>query len=378
MVVVSDILPGDGSAGGAVLEHHLHLLHKGFSVKLFRPQGRHFTLHGGLRRMAGLACRAGARRAAEFIHVLQDGRWASGQLETELAELRTPAILLTVAHGTLCYAALRAGRRFRIPVVAIFHDWWPDVAGLTSGALRYADLRFRALAKEATATIAVSEGMREELGGARPGMEVIAPIPLHRSGATRWPARPGRPIKVAYCGNLNEYGAMVERFMRATLARSDIRFEVRGAPKWSALFRKEVITRGNLLPIVSRTELDDWLKTADVFLVPMIFDSRAARRMRTSFPSKVSEFAYYGKPLIFWAPNYSSLHKWAERADVGLRVSDPNPEAPLQACLDLARDDDLYRSQSTSSARAYARELAPEKIQSQFEKCLAVALQRAL
>src|SRR5262249_12422803 len=43
-----------------------------------------------------------------------------------LAGCFSPDVLLTVAHGEGCLAAVRFSKRTNIPLVTFFHDWWPD------------------------------------------------------------------------------------------------------------------------------------------------------------------------------------------------------------------------------------------------------------
>ena len=35
-------------------------------------------------------------------------------------------VILTVAHGELFHVALRQSQELNIPLVSIYHDWWPD------------------------------------------------------------------------------------------------------------------------------------------------------------------------------------------------------------------------------------------------------------
>lgn len=63
------------------------------------------------------------------------------------------------------------------------------------------------------------------------------------------------------------------------------------------------------LDFAPREELNDWLASADVFLVVMSFDPALMRRMETSFPSKLPEYAQFGKPLVIWGPELSGAEK---------------------------------------------------------------------
>ena len=42
--------------------------------------------------------------------------------------------------------------------------------------------------------------------------------------------------------------------------------------------------------------------------------------METSFPSKLIEFAQFGKPLVVWGPEYCSAEQWGEQNGLALCV----------------------------------------------------------
>jgi glycosyltransferase involved in cell wall biosynthesis len=84
-----------------------------------------------------------------------------------------------------------------------------------------------------------------------------------------------------------------------------------------------------------RNELDDWLAEADAFLIPMVFEAGMRRRMQTSFPSKLVEFAQFGKPLIIWGPSDCSAVDWAGNSKKALCVTEESPTALLDRIMSL-------------------------------------------
>jgi hypothetical protein len=78
---------------------------------------------------------------------------------------------------------------------------------------------------------------------------------------------------------------------------------------------------GLWLEFAPRLELDTWLQSADAFLVPMVFEEKYRRRMETSFPSKLIEFAQFGKPLIIWGPEYCSAVDWTTKIKSAICVT---------------------------------------------------------
>ena len=144
-----------------------------------------------------------------------------------------------------------------------------------------------------------------------------------------------------------------------------IRLEVRGSnPAWPPSFVEKMRDCGLLLPFVPREELTEWLESADAFLVTQSFDDKQKRAMMTNFPSKLSEFAQYGKPLIIWAPAYASGNVWAREESRALVVDNGDPQYLLQAVERLCDDtDELIRLRHASQTVASGC-FDPERIQS--------------
>lgn len=104
----------------------------------------------------------------------------------------------------------------------------------------------------------------------------------------------------------------------------EIQFQVRGSnPNWPNQAKKEMRDAGLWHEFPPRSELESWLRSADAFLIPMVFEEKHRRRMKTSFPSKLIEFAQFGKPLIIWGPEYCSAVQWGEQNEKALCVKSP-------------------------------------------------------
>ena len=146
-----------------------------------------------------------------------------------------------------------------------------------------------------------------------------------------------------------------------------IQVQVRGSrPNWSANFRSEMRDRQLWLDFAPREELNDWLASADVFLVVMSFDPALQRRMETSFPSKLPEYAQFGKPIVIWGPEYCSAIHWGREGDRAICVSDENPRALVSALDFLIKNShqrDYYISQTRIAA---SQDFNPIKLQQCF------------
>lgn len=307
---------------------------------------------------------------------LLGGRAWDAAIRRHLASWR-PDLIVTVAHGDACFAAGRIAQEADLPLVTFFHDWWPDVPMQPAQIHTLADRRFRLTYQQSRVALCVSDGIRQALG-AHPDSEVLFPIPApgRTSSLPRSPVgrSPTPPFKLIYLGNLGEYGPMLGSTLSAFAEHENLRLEVRGAsPRWPRDFRKRMRSQGLWLDFAPRSELDPWIDSADAYLVVMAFDPGLHRRMQTSFPSKLPEYAQFGKPLVVWGPADSSAILWG-RDGKALCVTTKDPASLAVAIQRLADDATEQHRLAREARRAAEGEFDPRRLQTQFLQ----ALQRAI
>jgi len=278
-----------------------------------------------------------------------------------------PDAIMTVAHGGFWRLAVREANASGIPLVTIFHDWWPDLTGTHETIRPFLDKQFHTLHQNSTLSLCVCEGMSAALGP-HPRAEILYPIPSRCSRsichANGQPTVSGS-LKVIYMGNLAEYGGMVQAVLEATKEHPRIRLEaIGGNPAWPASFKKEMQERGLWHDFVPEEKLGVWLNTADAFLVTMRFEPHLRRFMETSFPSKLAHYAQFHKPIVIWGPEYCSAVRWARVNSSALCVTDPSPSALVRALETLNVTE---RERWAAKVRAAANDdFNPDKIQRQF------------
>lgn len=233
-------------------------------------------------------------------------------------------------------AASRFAKRHHLPLVSIFHDWWPDMVAAHSPVRKILEREFGRLARESAAAFCVSDGMREALGSV-PNAVILPPIPADTPIARPPHRNPSQPFKIVCSGNLSEYGPMLGDGLEESLRHPEILLQVRGAnPAWSEEIKAKMRANDRWLDFAPRAELESWLASADAFLVPMAFDPAMRRRMETSFPSKLCEFARFGKPIVVWGPEYCSGIRWARGSENAFCVTNPDPVILGKTLLSLA------------------------------------------
>ena len=357
-----------------VLHRHLQTARDRFAVEFLSPPVARFSSWGACRRVAGWVAKWGHARLAEEVHARIDGRWADRWLASALNG-RKNSVVMTVAHGDLAYAADRAARGAGLPLVVIFHDWWPDIPPLGQAARQREQNHFLRLHRNATASLPVSEGMRSALGS-HPAARVLYPIPSVDDAANALPRGANdRPFRVLYAGNVSEYGPMVATALQESLCNPGIRFEVSGSdPKWSSTFRDAMRAGGLWLDFLPRPKLEEWFRSADAFLVPLVFDPAFRRRMETSFPSKLTEFSRYGRPLVIWGPEYGSAVRWARETEEAICVTSPRPADLMKELDRLAGDNSLREEMGHRARRAYETRFHPKLLQRVFEESVLAAV----
>lgn len=360
ILLVSSVRPGEPAAGSVLLQRHLCEC-KEVAVSIL-PECK-----GGF--VWRLANRLGLKSVASACMVLSRGqRWDRSALEA--CQRTAPDAILTVAHGDAYKAGLRIAARMHLPLIAFYHDWWPDIPPLPP-VLRGREAReFRMAYSQTAVALCVSEEMRRKLGEL-PHAEVLFPIPGFTSAMSSDKAiflkGTSRTFRIRYGGNLAEYGPMLGEALMCVADLPRVRLEIRGnRPQWPVSLQERMKRSGNWLDFVSGPQWQSWLQSSDAFLVPMVFDPAMRRRMETSFPSKLPEFTQFGKPIIIWGPEYCSAVQWARQDHRALCVTDPNPTALRRALEGLAASP-VEQERFALSARGAAQDdFNPERIQAQF------------
>jgi glycosyltransferase involved in cell wall biosynthesis len=364
VLVVSTVTPKPTGFGEIILHRHL-CERRDLSVEVVPCPPEPITLRA-IRRTP-------FRRLVEAHQVLRQGRrW--DRAARGAVEAARPGIMLTVAHGDGFHAAFRLAKETGLPLVTIFHDWWPDL--VPSWLSLAEEARFRAVYRGSRLALCASEGMRRVLGE-HPCSRVLSPIPGRSdttSGCGPSSISLDGPFRILYAGNLREYGSMLRNALSSN-TDDRLRLEVRGmSPHWPSAFRDNMRSRGLYHEFAPRKELEDWLRSADAFLVTSAFEPSMRRMMETNFPSKLLEFARFGRPLVIWGPAYSTVIKWGLKECRSLCVTQENPAALWTALKKLADSPAEQERFGRRALQAAREEFDPDLIHKQFlDAVMAVA-----
>jgi glycosyltransferase involved in cell wall biosynthesis len=298
----------------------------------------------------------------------------SDKMVHDLIHSFRPHVLVTVAHGWWHIKARRVAKQFKLPLVSLFQDWWPDFPEIPLAFRSRIEREFRRICAASDVVICVSDGMCRELGEPENALVVHdAPSLAKRREAKR---DFELPLRVAYFGNLSEYGLLIESTLRALNDSDRVRLEVFGSnPLWTSGAVDEFRSRGVYRGFIAPSELAESLQNFQAALVVMSFAQSHRRRMATSFPSKMIDAMQLGLPVIIWGPEYCSAVKWARKGERALCVTDSNPSAIRQALEELAASSGEQERLAKSSREAAATDFNRERIQAQFTDGLRRAIQ---
>lgn len=286
-----------------------------------------------------------------------------------------PDIVLTVAHGNLFWLAYRVAKQLRLPLVSIYHDWWPTLLQ-QNYSLAFSDSerinrRFQQLCVESDCALCISEGMRKALGD-RTNSHVLHPI----TGRELIPPRNvidksidlSEHFRILYAGNVvASYGQKLRSLIRTQPACSSFELVIHGNPHdWQEQDKNDAFKKGVLQPVIFASRFSEALSSASALLTVISFDADVAQLMSTNFPSKIATYAMFQKPLIVWAPSYSTAAKFVRQHDCALLIEDPNPHVVWQAITALSQDLPLQQKLIANVSRLHQDVLSPDKIHRAF------------
>jgi glycosyltransferase involved in cell wall biosynthesis len=285
-----------------------------------------------------------------------------------------PDVLVTVAHGWWHIKARRVAKQFKLPLVSLFQDWWPDFPEIPLAFRSRVEREFRQTCAESDVVVCVSDGMRRELGEPKNALVVHDAPSVAKRREDQCESQ--LPLRVAYFGNLSDYGPLIENALRALNSSDQVRLEVFGpSPLWTGGAEDEFRSRGVYHGFIPSNKLTESLQKFQAALVAMSFAPSHRRRMTTSFPSKMIDAMRLGLPVVIWGPEYCSAVKWARSGERALCVTDPNPSAIRRALEDLAASPAKQERFAGLSREAAATDFNHERIQTQFIDALRGAIQ---
>jgi glycosyltransferase involved in cell wall biosynthesis len=367
VIVISSVKPEKSTSAAVTLHRHL-VNRRGIQLHIL-PAEHHEIVHGSFHsKIIPRLMRTSARRwAGDFDYLMHTQLPLEKHLVTPPRGTRT--VVLTLAYRSGCWVAQRYARRYRLPLIVRFDDWWPDIAEVHNPVRKQLEQRFLDLHRSADLSLCISEGMLKALGPHR-NARVILPIPDVE------PIRPSKcqvsadDFRVCYTGNMFDYSDMLADLAQLALKQTEVRIEFRGRPRWPQALVDEMRHRHLLYDFEAEAGFYDWLGSFHAYLVVIFFDAAQGRRAETCFPSKLVDYSRAGRPVVIWAPETSAVVQWAKKSRAALCVTEPDARALLSALAHLKTDRALQLELAARMRRAYETEFSPVRLQQQFLEAL--------
>lgn len=238
-----------------------------------------------------------------------------------------PDAIVTVAYGGLFNAARRLAQSLQLPLVSIFHDWWPDFVELHADAPRGLrsefDRGFARLYAESAAAFCISPEMIAQLGSHQ-CVKVLYPTAGPILAASASPVRQPAGSLVAYAGlAIGMYAESFVSLVEAAGSFPDVRLLVFGPGLPQSLASNPP---GNLQfrGMLARSDFETELSAAAALLVVLPFDQANRRLAQTSFSSKFSDYCRFGRPIVIWGPEDAAIVRFAQRESAALTITTPD------------------------------------------------------
>jgi glycosyltransferase involved in cell wall biosynthesis len=313
----------------------------------------------------------------------QTGRWGVGRLKALLDWFLIPVLvavalgavirhrstaMITIAHGYFFVAASAASLLSNVPLILVVHDDWVTATRSTSYILRwFARPLFRLSSRQAAHVYAVSPGMqsmlKEKFGiESELQLPVAGPRAPHESDPVKEETSRTGPLRIVYAGTLSL--AVDDAFdLLIELVRSDKLREL-GLDDWELHLYvlatpQQAVEKGwNNQRIVvhgwvGQDEVASALARADVLFLPFSFREDQRFATEQAFPAKTSDYLSSGKPIVVFAPAYSSVARYAREYDCAEVIDEPDLDLLARAIVRVASSAEYRLRLSTNARRAF-------------------------
>ncbi len=358
-------IPAEVGGGEIVIDRHLrHLASLGHSVSILHPAGSPPPCGGPWAAISVPARRPGWPPFRPGLPSLCRLRSAFIRRYLESRGLRPARRVLTICPGAMSWLAADLARAWRVPLIAIVHDWWGEQVNTA------ASLTGDAVCRHADRVLAVSREMADALEPLAPGrVEVLPPLPSRREAPfASWREQHAERPVLVHVGALHLYQvsflASVANALRQVggsllvicPAANPVLAELRN--------RCPAVTHHDYFP-THREALTYVAAHATALIVMYPQAEGSLGRPPTGFPSRLVEFVQLGLPTLLAAPPANPVRTWAARR--GWRAAlDPDDHKALLVLVRLLVTPEGWSEFAADALRAYEDEFNAETIERQL------------
>lgn len=300
-------------------------------------------------------------------------RPSPSEVTSRLGGFLPEAIFTVMDNFSHYYTAYRYALSQRLPLLTVTMDE-PDCFERVHSAFRRLQHRkIRQLYQYASTNLCVSRQMTAHVAatyGCRTETFYFGPP----EGVTARPAagslslqRPGRLV-IGYAGSLSYgYGEAISNIAQAVRDLPvTIRIYSRDKPQWTGL---PAVEYAGMFP---PEELwPRFQQECDASLLVYHFAYGESRLYRTHFPTKLSEYAWLGMPMVMVGPDYATGIIWGREHPAAATVECHPQLGTLRAKLErLRQEPELRTSMASAATQAAMEEFNPCRIRERFHAVL--------
>ncbi len=267
--------------------------------------------------------------------------------------------------------ALAFSSRYRVPLSVITHDD-PGCFAASPDEGMARRRRYQTIVERAHQNWFASPQLAQLYDLPPERRSTLPPIPEGYDASPKWkPAFAVSPLLV-YAGNY--WPAQIPVFARVgretAAAGGRLMLMVKQSPEVTTLCREEpVVWREPFRE--NREALAFLAENAAGLLVSYSDTSDAMPWIRTSFPSKLIEYAHLGLPIMIYAPMDSAVAEWAKERAYPDYATPQTPGSIAEFVASL-KNRDAWQQKAAIPKTFAAAEFDPQKIQNAFEARLRV------
>jgi glycosyltransferase involved in cell wall biosynthesis len=280
-----------------------------------------------------------------------------------------PDLVFTVSDTSVCEIARKTADEFDLPLVGFFMDWVPLMEGHfgLKATQKILSERFKRFYSRCDLAFCISEGMRQALGS-HSNAKILYPIPLEKKSLGYSRAKENAVFRLVYVGSaLGFYGRMLQHLALEIEKSQNVQIQIIGPNSdWPIDLKKRMELKGILFGAKKPEEAEQFLLDADALLVVMSFEKDFELFMKTSFNTKISDYAAFGKPLVFWGPAYCAPSILLRNENAAMLINTEKPRDVIDAVEKLDCDPRECNRLAAASSRLNQTIFNPERLQKIF------------
>lgn len=274
-----------------------------------------------------------------------------------------PEFILTVSHGRGCFKAASLAHKLKVPLVSIFHDFFP-YSYIANPLFRKGwEYEVKRMYRQSRLAFVITESMQRKLGK-HPNVHILPPIPS-RLFSQKLPLNTHNgKLTFCYSGLCGgAYYTMLNDIINVLSEDNNYELHISGAEseRFSYVADDNILVYGFL----DESKLNQILSESDFLIVLIPFDL-AKEHFATHFPSKLVEYAKYGKPIIIWGPDYCTAIKWATENHTAMVINKYDLNTLKIKIYEIIKNKQIQQLISSNAYNYFQKYWQPEQIQHIF------------